>query len=203
METPIVVIGVTILVIVFIFIMYFHTAGKPDLEAAKKEDEERQKAFEESQKQNQNANEQQIHTDAAPADEAKKEEVDKEKNNGEKQVIEDSGTERVDIPEHCKIKKVPNANLNKYFFNVHEYVSLSGKKMYCIVCSACIRGHNYRIVLKNSYYPYLTSYTEKIYEKYISMFKDEHMSYEEFKTYGSENFDRVGKIIDSLFNLVY
>ena len=38
METPIVVIGVTILLIVIIFVMYYHTAGKPDLEAAKKED---------------------------------------------------------------------------------------------------------------------------------------------------------------------
>ena len=181
METPIVVIGVTILLIVFIFVMWFRTAGRPDLEAAKKEDEERQKAFEESQKQNQN-------------DDEAKEGVD-----------EDFDTEKVNIPEHCKFLRQEEIkeSVNKYFFNVHEYVSLSGKKMYCIVCSSCIRGHNYRIVLKNSYYPYLTSYTEKVYEKYINMFKDEHMSYEEFKNYGSENFDRVGGIIDSLYNLVY
>ena len=181
METPIVVIGVTILLIVIIFVMYYHTAGKPDLEAAKKEDEERQKAFEESQKQ-------------------KELEDAKTKEN---KVVNDDETEGVLIPEHCKVKQELTEFVNKYFFNVHEYVSLSGKKMYCIVCSACIKGHNYRIVLKNSYYPYLTSYTEKVYEKYINMFKDEHMSYEEFKTYGSENFDRVGGIIDSLFNLVY
>ena len=181
METPIVVIGVTILLIVIIFVMYYHTAGKPDLEAAKKEDEERQKAFEESQKQ-------------------KELEDAKTKEN---KVVNDAETEGVLIPEHCKVKQELTESVNKYFFNVHEYVSLSGKKMYCIVCSACIKGHNYRIVLKNSYYPYLTSYTEKVYEKYINMFKDEHMSYEEFKTYGSENFDRVGGIIDSLFNLVY
>lgn len=183
METPIVVIGVTILLIVIIFVMYYHTAGKPDLEAAKKEDEERQKAFEESQKQK---------------------ELEDAKTKEDK-VVNDAETlaEEVFIPEHCKVKQELTESVNKYFFNVHEYISLSGKKMYCIVCSACIKGHNYRIVLKNSYYPYLTSYTEKVYEKYINMFKDEHMSYEEFKTYGSENFDRVGGIIDSLYNLVY
>ena len=179
METPIVVIGVTILLIVVIFIMYFHTAGKPDLEAAKKEDEEREKAFEEAQKQKE-------------LEDATLKESETNENETDEKVI---------IPEHCKIKKVIEANYNKYFFNVHAYVSLSGKRMYCIVCSACIENHNYRIVLKNSYYPYLTSYTEKIYEKYVNMFKDVHMSYEEFKTYGSENFDRVGEIIDSLFNL--
>lgn len=181
METPIIVIGVTILLIVFIFVMWFRTAGKPDLNAAIKEDEDRKKAQDDAQKEK-------------PLEDAKIK---------EDKVVNDAETEEVFIPEHCKVKQELTESVNKYFFNVHEYISLSGKKMFCIVCSACIKGHNYRIVLKNSYYPYLTSYTEKVYEKYINMFKDEHMSYEEFKNYGSENFDRVGKIIDSLFNLVY
>ena len=105
--------------------------------------------------------------------------------------------EEVHIPEHCKIPKDTYEDLpNKYFFNVHEYVSKKGKQMFCVVCSAVIKCKNYKIVVKNSYYPYLGSYTFKLADKIKSMFKNDKMSIEEFMKLGSSNFNNVGKIVE-------
>lgn len=104
----------------------------------------------------------------------------------------------VNIPEHCKPKEEPVDNLpNKYFFNIHKYTSKRGKQMFCVVCSAVINNENYRIIVKNSYYPYLGSYTLTLMNKIESMFEDKRMNVEEFIKLGSTNFDNLGEIVTS------
>ena len=104
----------------------------------------------------------------------------------------------VHIPEHCKIDKCNEVLPNKYFFNVHKYTSKKGKEMFCVVCSAVINNDNYRIIVKNSYYPYLGSYTLTLINKIESMFEDKRMSVEDFIKLGSTNFVGVGEIVESL-----
>ena len=79
----------------------------------------------------------------------------------------------VHIPEHCKIDKCDEVLPNKYFFNVHKYTSKKGKEMFCVVCSAVINNDNYRIIVKNSYYPYIKSYTIAIADRIRLMFENE------------------------------
>ena len=102
------------------------------------------------------------------------------------------------IPEHCKPGEDPVDNLpNKYFFNIHKYISIRNRSMFCVVCSAVIKGNNYRVVVKNSYYPYLLSYTKKVIDGIVLKYKHD-MALEEFLKTGSTNFNRVGEIVESL-----
>lgn len=103
----------------------------------------------------------------------------------------------VHIPEHCKIDKCNEVLPNKYFFNVHKYTSKKGREMFCVVCSAVINNENYRIIVKNSYYPYIKSYTVTIAEKIRLMFENDKMSVEDFIKLGSTNFVGVGDIVES------
>lgn len=112
----------------------------------------------------------------------------------EKETEEDKAIE-VNIPEHCRIPKCDEVLPNKYFFNIHKYTSKKGKEMFCVVCSAIINNKNYRIIVKNSYYPYLGSYTLTLMNKIESMFEDKKMSVEEFLKLGSTNFDNLGEIV--------
>lgn len=107
-------------------------------------------------------------------------------------------TEEVHIPEHCKIPKETEENLpNKYFFNIHKYTTAKNRTIYCVVCSALIKGHNYRTIVRNSFYPYMGSYTKTLCSKIVSKYSDT-MTVEEFLKTGSNKFDRVGKIVDTL-----
>ena len=123
-------------------------------------------------------------------DKETKEIVKKEENKDDKE-------EEVHIPEHCKIEKNDEVLPNKYFFNIHKYTSKRGKQMFCVVCSAVINNENYRIIVKNSYYPYLGSYSFTLMNKIESMFEDKRMSVEEFIKLGSTNFDNLGEIVTS------
>lgn len=117
----------------------------------------------------------------------------------EKVVEETEETEEeVHIPEHCKPQEDPVDNLpNKYFFNIHKYTTARNRPIYCVVCSALIKGHNYRTIVRNSFYPYIGSYTKTLCSKIVSKYSDS-MTVEEFLKTGSNKFDRVGKIVDSL-----
>ena len=70
--------------------------------------------------------------------------------------------------------------------------------MFCVVCSAIINNKNYRIIVKNSYYPYIKSYTTAIADRIRLMFEDNKMSVEDFMKLGSTNFTGVGEIVESL-----
>lgn len=115
----------------------------------------------------------------------------------EKETEEDKAIE-VHIPEHCRIPKCDEVLPNKYFFNVHKYTSKKGREMFCVVCSAVINNENYRIIVKNSYYPYIKSYTTTIADKIRLMFEDDRMSVEDFIKLGSTNFVGIGDIVESL-----
>lgn len=112
-------------------------------------------------------------------------------------VVEETEEEEVHIPEHCRIPKCDEVLPNKYFFNVHKYTSKKGREMYCVVCSAIINNENYRIIVKNSYYPYIKSYATTIADKIRLMFEDNKMSVEDFVKLGSTNFVGVGEIVES------
>lgn len=113
-------------------------------------------------------------------------------------VVEETEEEEVHIPEHCRIPKEPDEVLpNKYFFNIHRYTTARNRPIYCVVCSAVIQGHNYRVIVRNSFYPYIGSYTKNLCAKIVSKYTDT-MTVEEFLKTGSTKFDRVGVIIDSL-----
>lgn len=116
----------------------------------------------------------------------------------EKESDENINEEEVHIPEHCRIPKCDEILPNRYFFNIHKYTSKKGREMFCIVCSAVINYENYRIVVKNSYYPYIKSYTTTMVDKIRLMFEDDKMSVEEFMKLGSTNFVGVGEIVESL-----
>ena len=122
---------------------------------------------------------------------------DKERKELVKEEIKEDKEEEVHVPEHCKMEKYDGHMPNKYFFNIHKYTSSTGKKMYCVVCSAVINDENHRIIVKNSYYPYLGSYTIILMNRIESMFEDDKMSVEEFKKLGSVNFTNVGEIVSS------
>lgn len=115
----------------------------------------------------------------------------------EEKVIEET-EEEVYIPEHCRIPKEPDEVLpNKYFFNIHKYTTAKNRIIYCVVCNAVINGKNYKVIVANSYYPYIGSYTKNLSAKIVSKYTDA-MTVEEFLKTGSTKFDRVGVIIDSL-----
>lgn len=109
--------------------------------------------------------------------------------------IKEEIEEEVHIPEHCRISKCDKVLPNKYFFNIHKYTSKKGKEMFCVVCNAVINNKNYRVIVKNSYYPYLGSYTLTLMNNIESMFKDDKMSVEDFIKLGSTNFVGVGEIL--------
>jgi len=137
------------------------------------------------------------HQDDKPQDgclqESKEKEIDEEEIN-EVKIPDDE----VNIPEHCRIPKEADEVLpNKYFFNVHKYTSKKGREMFCVVCSAVINNENYRIIVKNSYYPYIKSYTTTLADKIRLMFENDKMSVEEFMKLGSTNFTGVGEIVES------
>lgn len=112
-------------------------------------------------------------------------------------VVEET-EEEVYIPEHCRIPKEPDEVLpNKYFFNIHKYTTAKNRIIYCVVCNAVINGKNYKVIVVNSYYPYIGSYTKNLCAKIVSKYTDT-MTVEEFLKTGSTKFDRVGVIIDSL-----
>ena len=129
----------------------------------------------------------------------KEKEVDKEEINEEEEINEVKVPEdEVSIPEHCRIPKDPLDNLpNKYFFNIHEYTSSKGNKIYCIVCSAVIKSLNYRIIVPGSFYPYTSSYTEKVKTKIKSMFND-CMTSEEFLGLDCGKHTSIGHLVKSL-----
>lgn len=104
----------------------------------------------------------------------------------------------VHIPEHCKLDKCDEVLPNKYFFNIHKYTSKKGREMFCVVCSAVINNDNYRIIVKNSYYPYIKSYTIAIADRIRLMFENNNMTVDEFMKLGSTNFIGVGEIVESL-----
>ena len=115
----------------------------------------------------------------------------------EEKVVEEA-EEEVHIPEHCRIPKEPDEIFpNKYFFNIHKYTTARNRIIYCVVCNAVINGKNYKVIVANSYYPYIGSYTKNLCAKIISKYTDT-MTVEEFLKTGSTKFDRVGVIIDSL-----
>ena len=122
---------------------------------------------------------------------------DKERKELVKEEIKEDKEEEVLVPEHCKMEKYDGHMPNKYFFNIHKYTSSTGKKMYCVVCSAVINDENHKIIVKNSYYPYLGSYTITLMNRIESMFEDDKMSIEEFRKLGSVNFTNVGEIVNS------
>ena len=122
---------------------------------------------------------------------------DKKRKELVKEEIKEDKEEEVHVPEHCKMEKYDGHMPNKYFFNIHKYTSSTGKKMYCVVCSAVINDENHRIIVKNSYYPYLGSYTITLMNRIKSMFEDDKMSVEEFRKLGSVNFTNVGEIVNS------
>lgn len=125
--------------------------------------------------------------------ESKEKETDEEEIN-EVKIPDDE----VHIPEHCRIPKQDEEILpNKYFFNVHKYTSKKGREMFCVVCSAIINNKNYRIIVKNSYYPYIKSYTTTLADKIRLMFENDKMSVEDFVKLGSTNFTGVGEIVES------
>lgn len=104
----------------------------------------------------------------------------------------------VNIPEHCKHQEDPVDSLpNKYFFNIHKYTTAKNRLIFCVVCNAVIKGSNYKIIVANSYYPYIGSYTKSLCTTIVSKYSDV-MTVEEFLKTGSTKFDRVGEIIDSL-----
>ena len=120
-------------------------------------------------------------------------EVDKEEINEVK--VPDN---EVSIPEHCRIPSDPLDNLpNKYFFNIHEYTSSKGNKIYCVICSAVIKSLNYRIIVPGSFYPYSSSYTDKVKTKIKSMFTD-CMTSEEFLRLDCGKHTSIGHLIKSL-----
>ena len=115
----------------------------------------------------------------------------------EEKIVEET-EEEVYIPEHCRIPKEPDEVLpNKYFFNIHKYTTAKNRIIYCVVCNAVINGKNYKVIVANSYYPYIGSYTKNLCAKIASKYTD-NMTVEEFLKTGSTKFDRVGVIIDSL-----
>lgn len=104
----------------------------------------------------------------------------------------------VNIPEHCKPQEDPfDTLLNKYFFNIHKYTTAKNRTIYCVVCNAVINGKNYKIIVRNSFYPYIRSYTKNLCIAIASKYSDT-MSVEEFLKTGSTKFDRVGEIVYSL-----
>ena len=104
----------------------------------------------------------------------------------------------VNIPEHCKPQEEPVDNLpNKYFFNVHKYTTARHRSMFCVVCNAVIKGNNYKVIVANSFYPYIGSYTKSLCT-YIASKYSPNMTVDEFFKTGSTKFDRVGAIVDSL-----
>ena len=112
-------------------------------------------------------------------------------------VVEET-EEEVHIPEHCKHQEDPFENmLNKYFFNIHRYTTAKNRPIFCVVCNAVINGKNYKIIVSNSFYPYIGSYTKNLCAKIVSKYTDV-MTVEEFLKTGSTKFDRVGEIVDSL-----
>lgn len=128
-------------------------------------------------------------SDAAEAETVVPEETSKPEDIEEPEVV---------IPEHCKPQEDPVDNLpNKYFFNIHKYTTARNRTIYCVVCNAVIKGHNYRIIIRNSFYPYIGSYTKTLCSKIVSKYSDT-MTAEEFLKTGSTKFDRVGKVVDAL-----
>ena len=104
----------------------------------------------------------------------------------------------VNIPEHCKPGEDPVDNLpNKYFFNIHKYTTVRHRSIFCVVCNAVIKGNNYKVIVANSYYPYIGSYTKNLRSYIVSKYTS-NMTVEEFLKTGSTKFDRVGEIVDSL-----
>lgn len=124
--------------------------------------------------------------------------TEKTKDSDENNNAVEKEDEEVHIPEHCKIDKCDEVLPNKYFFNVHKYTSKKGREMFCVVCSAVINNENYRIIVKNTYYPYLKSYTITVADNIRLMFENDKMSVEEFTKLGSTNFVGVGEIVESL-----
>lgn len=134
----------------------------------------------------------------------KEKETDKEEITKEEEVNEEEINEvkvpddEVSIPEHCRIPTDPLDNLpNKYFFNIHEYTSSKGNKIYCVICSAVIKTLNYRIIVPGSFYPYSSSYTDKVKTKIKSMFTD-CMTSEEFLKLDCGKHTSIGHLIKSL-----
>lgn len=95
----------------------------------------------------------------------------------------------------CKDKEEKDINIiNKYFFYIHKYTTARNRLMFCIVCSALIKGKNYKIIVNRSFYPYRTSYTPKALNKLLKKYTP-YMTVEEFLKTGSTKFDRVGDSI--------
>ena len=103
----------------------------------------------------------------------------------------------VNIPEHCKPKEEPVDNLpNKYFFNIHKYTTVRHRSIFCVVCNAVIKGNNYKVIVANSFYPYIGSYTKTLRSYIVSKYTS-NMTVEEFLKTGSTKFERVGEIVES------
>ena len=101
------------------------------------------------------------------------------------------------IPENCKPGEDPVDNLpNKYFFNIHKYTTVRHRSIFCVVCNAVIKGNNYKVIVANSYYPYIGSYTKNLRSYIVSRYTS-NMTVEEFLKTGSTKFDRVGEIVES------
>lgn len=115
----------------------------------------------------------------------------------ESETDSNSEEEEVIIPEHCKIKEEVIDVPNKYFYNIHQYISAKGKYIYCVVVSAVIKGKNYRIIAPFSFYPYLNSYTDKVKVKIKSMFNEE-LTAEEFLKIGCGISNNLGIRVKSL-----
>lgn len=140
------------------------------------------------------------HKPDTPADASLQEGIDynKEKESDENNNTVEEEDVEVHIPEHCKLDKCDEVLPNKYFFNIHEYTSKKGREMCCVVCSAVINNENYKIVVKNSYYPYITSYTKNVAKRIIKEFENDKLTVEEFMKLGSSNFTNVGSIVEVL-----
>lgn len=124
-------------------------------------------------------------------------EVSDENDTPNESETDSNSEEEVIIPEHCKIKDEVIDIPNKYFYNIHQYISVKGKHIYCVVVSALIKGKNYRIIAPFSFYPYLNSYTDKIKTKIKSMFNEE-LTAEEFLKIGCGKNNNLGIRVKSL-----
>ena len=109
--------------------------------------------------------------------------------------------EEVIIPQQCKLKEEEEPlKENVYFFNIHHYTTTSGKNWFCIVVSAVIGHHNYKIVAPNSFYPRLESYSKKLLDKIQNPFTP-NLTEEEFIALGFKLNNTVGELVCSIYDL--
>lgn len=113
----------------------------------------------------------------------------------------DEDEEEVIIPQECKLKEEEEPlKENAYFFNIHHYTTTSGKDWLCIIVTAIIQHHTYKIVAPNSFYPRLESYSEKLLTNIKNPFTP-NLTAEEFINLGYKLNNTVGQLVCSIYDL--